>query len=495
VYPFEKVVGPSRTGARAVFSMALALAMLTAPLSGQSPSTAETERPARVSCAACIRANMEFLASDALRGLGSGTEDELLAATYVASELERAGVAPAGGTGAVPADLSAYLQPVTVLRRVVTGPTQLSFSAGSRMLKLTEGTDFYAFRLAAPEMTGTLHTIRTEGKIASGDNSAFVLLPLEEGVQQEQIRSEVERWKGKAAALLLPISGRIRERVRSGSVVPSLPARIEGVDPQGGQHPMVIYLEPAALEQLRSFPEGASVSLRAEAEEQRVQTHNVIGVLRGSDPRLSQQAILLSAHLDHLGTGRPVNGDAIYNGADDDASGVTAVLELARALAGGPRPRRTVIFALFGSEEEGLWGATYYREHPTVPLASIIANLEFEMLARRDMAVGEHDLWLTGWDRSNLGPELARHGARLVGDPHPEEHFFERSDNYALAQRGVVAHTISSYGLHSDYHQPSDDLSRVDWDHLIGSIESLIAPIAWLANSEFRPQWLTGKKP
>src|SRR6185437_4037988 len=132
----------------------------------------------------------------------------------------------------------------------------------------------------------------------------------------------------------------------------------------------------------------------------------------------------------------PVNGDAIYNGADDDASGVSAVLELARALARGPRPRRTVIFALFGSEEKGLWGSTYYREHPTVPLANIVANLAFEMIARPDATVAAGALWLTGWDRSNLGPELAQHGARLVADPHPEHHFFQRSDNYALAQRG-----------------------------------------------------------
>ena len=99
-------------------------------------------------------------------------------------------------------------------------------------------------------------------------------------------------------------------------------------------------------------------------------TSNVVGILRGSDPQLSKEAVLLSAHLDHLGIGPAVGGDSIYNGADDDASGVTAVLELAQVLAAGPRPKRTVVFALFGSEETGGAGAKYFREHPPVPLTT-----------------------------------------------------------------------------------------------------------------------------
>ncbi|PYS87222.1 MAG: aminopeptidase, partial [Acidobacteria bacterium] len=111
-------------------------------------------------------------------------------------------------------------------------------------------------------------------------------------------------------------------------------------------------------------------------------TTNVVGILRGSDPKLAKETILLSAHLDHLGVGRAVNGDSIYNGADDDASGCTAVLELAESLAAGPRPKRTVIFALFGSEEIGGYGAKYFQEHPPVPVESFVANLEFEMIGR-----------------------------------------------------------------------------------------------------------------
>jgi Zn-dependent M28 family amino/carboxypeptidase len=224
-------------------------------------------------------------------------------------------------------------------------------------------------------------------------------------------------------------------------------------------------------------------------------TTNVVGILRGRDPKLAKETILLSAHLDHLGIGREVNGDKIYNGADDDASGVTAVLELAAALAAGQRPKRTVVFALFGSEEIGGFGARYFQGHPPVPFESFVANLEFEMIGRPDAAVAAHTLWLTGYERSNLGPELAAHGARLVPDPHPEQNFFRRSDNYVLATRGIIAQTVSSYGLHADYHQPSDDLAHIDFAHMTEAIASMVGPVRWLVNTSFKPAWIKDGKP
>jgi len=233
----------------------------------------------------------------------------------------------------------------------------------------------------------------------------------------------------------------------------------------------------------------------ADAPAVELTTTNVLGIIRGSDPKFSKQTILLSAHLDHLGVRANMPGDNIFNGADDDASGVTAVLELAQALTAGPKPKRTVLFALFGSEEIGGYGARYFQEHPPVPTGTFVANLEFEMIARPDSAVAADTLWLTGYERSNLGPELARHGAKLVADPHPEEHFFQRSDNYVLARKGIIAHTVSSFGLHPDYHQPSDDLFHVDFKHMTEAIASMVEPVRWLTNSGFKPQWNEGGKP
>ncbi|HEY0162214.1 MAG TPA: M28 family peptidase [Edaphobacter sp.] len=226
----------------------------------------------------------------------------------------------------------------------------------------------------------------------------------------------------------------------------------------------------------------------------RTETWNAVAVLRGSTR--PDEVILLTAHLDHLGVAAPdTSGDTIYNGADDDASGTTAVLTFAHLLSRGPRPKRTIVFALFGSEEIGGYGNRAFLDHPPVPLSEIIANLEFEMIGRPDSAVPAGTLWLTGFTRSNLGPELAKHGAHLVNDPHPKELFFQRSDNYALARQGIIAHTVSSFGLHHDYHQPSDEVGTIDFKHMTKAIASMTAPIRWLADSDFKPQWNPGGNP
>jgi len=242
------------------------------------------------------------------------------------------------------------------------------------------------------------------------------------------------------------------------------------------------------------FTEPPTLSVTAGGESS---TWNAVGVLRGSDPRVAKKVIMLSAHLDHLGVSEktPAGGDAIFNGADDDASGCVAVLELARVLASGKRPKRTIYFICFGSEELGGYGAQYFVAHSPVPLSDIVADITFEMLGRPDRKVPPNTLWLTGYERSTLGPALARHGALLVADPHPEQQFFQRSDNYTLALRGVVAHTVSSFGLHADYHRPSDEISKIDFSFMTRSINSLLNPIRWLANSPFKPAWLPGQAP
>ena len=221
-------------------------------------------------------------------------------------------------------------------------------------------------------------------------------------------------------------------------------------------------------------------------------TWNAIGVLKGTQPG---EAIMLSAHLDHLGVNESLTGDKIFNGADDDASGCVAVLELARVLAAGKRPRRTIYFVCFGSEERGGYGSRAFISTPPIPLPQLVADLTFEMLGRPDPKVPAGTLWLTGFERSTLGPELAKQGAALVADPHPEQHFFQRSDNYSLALRGVVAHTVSSFGLHTDYHRPSDEISKIDFPFMTRSLNSLVKPVQWLANSTFRPAWLPGQAP
>jgi Zn-dependent M28 family amino/carboxypeptidase len=257
-----------------------------------------------------------------------------------------------------------------------------------------------------------------------------------------------------------------------------------------------IVLSTDAFKELQAVADGTQINFAGTlAPAETNYTWNAIGVLPGADAKLSNEVVLLSAHMDHIGVGTGQTGDQIYNGADDDASGVVAVLELARSLAAGARPKRTVYFVFFGSEEKGGYGARYFLSRPPVPLAQMVANLEFEMIGRPDPKVAADTLWLTGYERSNLGAELARQGARLVQDPHPEQNFFQRSDNYALARRGVVAHTVSSFGLHPEYHQPNDDIAHIDFPHMTRAINSMVAPVRWLVNSNFTPTWAEGKKP
>ena len=130
-----------------------------------------------------------------------------------------------------------------------------------------------------------------------------------------------------------------------------------------------------------------------------------------------------------------------------------------------------------------------------MPLDRIAALLCFEMLGRPDLMLAPGTLWLTGYDRSTLGAQLARWGAKIVADPYPRHQFFERSDNAVFAYRGVVAQTISSFGLHADYHRPTDEVSTIDFTHL-GAVIRMLAPhIRHLANSDFEPTWLPGRRP
>jgi Zn-dependent M28 family amino/carboxypeptidase len=232
-----------------------------------------------------------------------------------------------------------------------------------------------------------------------------------------------------------------------------------------------------------------------ELPEATVRAVNVVGMVRGADPALRDQAVLIDAHYDHLGIGRPVNDDSIYTGADDDGSGVVAVLGAARAIAAGPPPKRTVVFLATTGEELGLLGTRWYLEHPVVPLEHTVANLEIEMIGRPDsLAGGSGKGWLTGFERTTMGPTLAAAGIPIVADPRPAQQFFLRSDNIAFARRGIPAQTLSSYGMHADYHTPADEVSRIDGKHLATMVQAAARAARLLADGAV-PTWNPGGRP
>lgn len=219
---------------------------------------------------------------------------------------------------------------------------------------------------------------------------------------------------------------------------------------------------------------------------------NVVGIVRGSDAEVAGEAVVVGAHYDHVGIGAPVDGDSIYNGADDDGSGSVAVLEIARAFARGEPPRRTLVFLLSAGEEMGLLGTRWYLENPVVPLDRTVADLQIEMIGRPDsLAGGFGHGWLTGYERTTMGDQLAAAGSPIVPDPRPDQNFFFRSDNIAFARLGIPAHTLSSFNLHSDYHRPSDEVDAVDFDHMAALVEAAIEAVRFLADGP-TPDWVEG---
>jgi len=468
------------------FRLRVALCLLALVVSASPEDAAPRELVPDI--ATSIRTHMDYLASDALGGRGSGTPQEHQAAEYVAAELRRYGIAPAGDNGG-------YLQHVELEYRSLASPPVLGFESQGQTVRWTNGHQIAVPVLGDASISGPLQKLDPRDPKAEVKAGAVVLLTSTDYASAWRQAYELSQ---RGAAMVLVAESPSLESAwdEAARHSPRLPPRIKALPKEAGMTEMsMVVVRTIAVGKLAVLPEGTTIRLEAKLTVEAGETWNTVGIIPGSDPSLRDQAVLFSAHIDHLGTKMTSHGKVIYHGADDDASGVAAVLELARAIAAGPHPRRTVLFAFFGSEERGGLGSTYFREFPPVPLSHIVAALEFEMLGRPDSAIPKDKLWLSGYERSDLGSELAAHGAPLVADPHLGEHFFERSDNYPLARKGVVAQTVSSFGLHRDYHQPGDTLARIDFAHLDEAIEQMIAPAEWLVNSDFRPHWRAGGKP
>lgn len=224
---------------------------------------------------------------------------------------------------------------------------------------------------------------------------------------------------------------------------------------------------------------------------------NVVGMLRGRDSVLRDEFVIVGAHYDHVGTNgaAAVAGDSIFNGADDDASGVVAILEAARQLTEGGVPRRSVIFVAFTGEENGMTGTRWFIEHPPRALAQVVADLQVEMIGRPDpLAGGPGKGWLTGYERSTMGEILTKAGVPVIADPRPEMNFFSRSDNFPFSRLGIPAHTISSFGGHADYHRVTDEVRTIDFAHMAAVVNAVAGAVRVLADGE-KPEWKAGGKP
>ena len=452
---------------RSAFLLAGMLAMFAAPAVAGQPWTVQPQ---------WVEAHEAFLASDALRGRGSATPDEAIAASYVASQFEGYRLQHAPG-------MDSYLQTAWVVKPKLSGAAVLTI--GDQVIHEQSGlTLLYAGR---DNISGTLQVATSDdpANVPAGD----VLLVSQTGKASLGQWLRAARAKG-ARLVIFRESDDTRKRYAAAGNTTSVPISLEDQQQSAFAGADMATVAPDAFDRLVTL-QGAAVTLDMGATTlEKSLTTNAIGYLPGSNPNAG--IILVTAHLDHLG----VQPDGtIMHGANDDASGVTAVLEVAHAMAAGKRTRRGILFVGYGSEEIGGLGSQYFGAHPPVPLNSIVANLEFEMIGAQDPKMTPGVMMMTGFDRSNLGETLKAHGALVAPDIYPDQHFFERSDNYSLALQGIVAHTISGWAVTPTYHDKTDDLAHLDIPFMTKAIQSLIEPVRYLANSDFKPEWTPGGKP
>lgn len=362
---------------------------------------------------------LRFLADDARAGRGSFTDGNREAARFIAAEFAAAGLRPFDSSGS-------FLRPFDLER--ITPETLAVVLDGAPVPP--------GDCLISTELPGGAWTL----------SDSFPARRMGETFDRELLR-------GGDGIVLVPRSHRkMFERYRRFAARPRL---LEGAPEEG-----------AVVAVLTDSPAVGSASVTYRARIDRPVLENVVGTLPGRRP---DEVVLISAHYDHLGVVTPVNGDSIANGADDDASGVTAMLLLARKLAAGGEPERTLVFAAFAGEEIGGFGAR--RLLSEMEPDGIVAMANLEMLGK-ESKFGPRTFWITGYDRSTFGPlvsaRLAGSGFEAHPDPYPEQRLFYRSDNAAFARAGVPAHTFSTTRIDVDsvYHTVEDEFERIDTGHL-----------------------------
>ncbi len=437
-------------------------------------------------CEECLRKDVSYLASDSLRGRGSATPDELTAAKYVAEAFKRLGLQAVQG--------NEYILPVTLERGKFTAPPQLRFVVNGKQTVWTHGKQILAPRLTAPEVKGKLFHAKADPSVAASVPEGSVVVISDEIPDADARKVLVPFLASHAALVIVRATGPFLhhwEQFAERSA--ELPTKIAG-EPEEKYRVGLVAVKAADIASLAKAPEGTEISVGGPTAEDNQQTRNVVGILPGSDPSLKNEIVMFSAHMDHLGICAK-SGDTICNGADDDASGTATVLELARIFSKGPRPKRSVVFTTYGSEELGLMGSRAFAAKPPFPLAKIVADIEFEQTGLPEAKVGGKEFWITGSQLSDLKKLLVLNGSHLADDPFPGNPFFRASDNYSLVAKGVVAHTISGAAEFPDYHQPGDEAGKLDYGFMARSIQQVLPGLEWLVNTDVKPKYEAGKNP
>lgn len=449
----------------------LCLVLWTGAVQAQVPNGAVT--------ADALRAHVSFLASDALEGRNSPSKGLDIAAEYIAARFRAIGLKPMGDDG--------YFQTAEWTRSQVNPEGfSLVLEAGGQRYDIPYGeVSLDAAPATSLEGVALVRMTLEEAAQASDDalrNKALLvnLPPIDRPVMQRFGALRRRLLKLSPAAVIVIAEGAVPPS-RGGATLRSLA--------DTPLLPIVIVRKP----ELAKLTDAKLTLKLAAATETPARMRNVAALLEGTD--LKDQVLIVSAHYDHLGLS--TNGkDTVFNGANDNASGVAGVLEVAAALAKLPaKPRRSVLFLTFFAEEKGLLGARHYTLHPLVPLAQTIANLNFEQLGRTDSSEGANlDMVnMTGFDFSDLKHTLAAAGAltgvRFVKNEKSSDAFFGASDNLPFAEKCVVAHTVSVTYQFPDYHQLGDEWQKLDYDNMAKVVRMLGTGAWFLADQQARPSY------
>ena len=438
-----------------------------------------------------LKADISFLASDALEGRGTPSRGLDIAAEYIAAQFRRAGLDPAGDDG--------YFQTANYVSVTphVEGMEFAVEAAGATVKAKANGMGLV--QAAAVDLNSAAAV-----KVAGSDAAALTALTPEQvrgkvlvldfptGTNPMMVRRQLPALAARLQPALVVI-------LRSGTQPTNRSAQLREATASSGAPVLVVWDEEVRTALGAGRPEAwnATISVHIPAPVSiPVKLHNVVGVMRGSDPALRDTYVLVTAHYDHLGIRGTGEGDHIYNGANDDGSGTASVIEVADALAALPtRPRRSIVFMSFFGEELGLVGSRYYGAHPIFPLAKTVADLNLEQLGRTDVDGGSSVglVNVTGFDFSTLTEALVKAGSetglQVVKDAKLNELYFAQSDNQALADAGVPAHTLSVGYMFPDYHRASDEWPKIDYANLALVDRTVAVALFEVADSADPPQW------
>lgn len=520
-----------------------------APTAQQTNALLNAELPADQ---AALKSHIMFLASDQLRGRDAGSPEYDIAAQYVASQFYAQGLRPAGDDGS-------YLQKVPLISYKPADKGSMAITArGGQPASLVFGEDYVPaanpakldYSVTAPVVfvgqgivglgRDDYKGINVKGKIVAFFGGAPSSFPAEERAHfsSAATKAEIAMKRGAVGYITLesPLAGRgnypfaaiagnyDRPRVTwanadgSGHIpTPSAPGL--GMLSQAGAAKLFegaktpwAKIVAAAKQDGATFkpmalPATLSVTLKTATTP--ITSYNVAGILPGSDPALGKEVVVLSAHLDHVGVGKPnAKGDPIYNGAMDNAVGIASLIEEARRFkASGKPPRRSVLFLAVTAEEKGLVGSDYFAHNPTVPKANIVADVNLDMPI---ITYKFEDVTPFGAAHSTLGETVARAAAQIGvgvgGDPRPDEAFFVRSDHYRFVQQGIPSvflwpgekgpgKAATDHFLSTHYHQPSDDLVQqppIDWESGARFVDVNYRIAREIADADQKPMWKKG---